>query len=504
MKKFTARLTTALLCAAMVVSTFAACANNEEEKKPNVVDPNKQQETQEDTPEFEEEDWGGRTYTILSKQDEETDFIDHFIDNEDFNGEPINDAVVTRNQLAEEKYNIKVERQSHDHGYAAQASKSGTVDFEVIYDWGIRMARIVMDGVCYDFNQLPYIDLTQDYWAPNMHEDLTIADKMMMATCDISMNRIAWASVYFFNKTMMDELNLEYPYSYVTSNTWTFDVLLSQILAASQDDGDQIWTVYDRYGMAGSGSVGLPIGCANIPSVTRREDGSFEIPPVNERLVSLYTEWSKKMITYSYAFANFKMDEWLTTVDQSQYESVYKAARGAEFGSGRILYFGGSLDMTGEFTDVPFQYGVCPGPKYDTTDEFSSGIDTCAPLFAIPKQADLEFAGMIMEYLAYESEQHLLPAFYDQTLKTKRMDDEQSRDDAMIDIVRDTAKYPTTGLYYLVITNAEGDCWNPPATIRSEMLAAGNFASVYKRYKDSAQKSLDDFYDKMLMLDVNK
>lgn len=124
----------------------------------------------------------------------------------------------------------------------------GTVDFEVVYDWGIRMTNPATEGVFYDLKQVNNVDLDQRYWAPSSQDDLTIADKLLIFTNDISMNRIGWASFIFFNKRIVEDLNYTIPYEYVNNNTWTYDVYLDMILGAAQDNGDMIWNQEDQYG----------------------------------------------------------------------------------------------------------------------------------------------------------------------------------------------------------------------------------------------------------------
>ena len=104
------KLIALLLCLVTVGVMFASCSNPEDDQKPDSVKPDKEQES--NTPTFVEADLQGREFIFLSKQNEDTDFTDCYIDNEDMNGEPINDAVIERNQKVEEKYNVKFSRRS--------------------------------------------------------------------------------------------------------------------------------------------------------------------------------------------------------------------------------------------------------------------------------------------------------------------------------------------------------------------------------------------------------
>ena len=505
MKNFTSKLTAGLLCAATLVSLLASCADNEDVKKPAVTGITS--ESEDGKPTFVEADFDGVTFTILSVQDEATDFIDHYIDNETMTGEPINDSVIERNQLVEEKYNVDVVRRKEGIGYAVQAAKSGTVDFEVVYDWGIRMTNPATEGVFYDLKQVNNVDLDQRYWAPSSQDDLTIADKLLIFTNDISMNRIGWASFIFFNKRIVEDLNYTIPYDYVNNNTWTYDKYLEMLLGAAQDNGDNIWNQEDQYGTLSNsaGELSNFVYWSGFKGTTKNEDGTYKLDVYSDKLVSIYQEYSDKLATTD-AYADDHGFDWAEGQDISMYPSIFKARRILSFGGGKSLFANFTMDMTQELIDMEDYYGVVPNPKYTSAQtEYYHYIDGCAPMFAIMKQAkDIDMVGTILEYMAYESENLLLPAFYEQTIKTKRMSDLEGRDEAMLDIIRDSVHYNWTGLYYQSIKNAEGEGWDPVGTMLGEMLAAGNFSSVNKKYLSAAQKSIDDLYDTILALDVNK
>jgi len=138
--------------------------------------------------------------------------------------------------------------------------------------------------------------------------------------------------------------------------------------------------------------------------------------------------------------------------------------------------------MTKEFVNMKSDYGLVPSPTVNKGDDFSAGVDYCAPMFSIPMQVeDPEMVGIILEYMAYESEKILLPAYYETTVKTKRMED--VRDYDMLDIVRNNIGYSWTGIY-LFATKVGG--------MRSEMLTAGHFSSVWKRYQSVGQAEIDE------------
>lgn len=508
MSSATKRLVTLALCAAMSVSVLASCAN--EEKTPSTVKPSGTTKPEENVPQFVDESFEGETFTILSPMDDAPDFGDNYIDNEEMTGEPINDAVVNRNTAVKEKYGCTIVQRNEGVGYANQASKSGTVDFELVYDWGIRLVPSAMEGIFYDLHSVPNLNLNQDYWAPSTQEDLTIAEKLLIWTSDVSMNRIGYAGFIAFNKSLLDRFGLEYPYELVKKNEWTCDKYIEMFSQIAVDvNGDQMWGVEDIYGTSGYDPKDI-VSASGLPTTftTRNEDGSYTVNVYSEKLQQIYEKYSKSLSTNN-SIERLSWEDWIKGRDITKYDSQFQAGRVIPFAEGHQAFRGISMSYIPELVaeGLDFQFGVVPNPKYEASQSnYYHFIDSCAPMFSIPKQApDMDKVGAILEYLTYQSKQELLPAYYEQTIKTKCMSDPEGRDEEMLDIVRGSVYYSWTGLYYLGIPNkSTGETWDPIGTMYSDMMAAGRFASVNSKYLNAAQASLDGFYDTILAMDLDK
>lgn len=467
-----------------------------------------QTETEKTAPTFEDTSFEGAAFVICSPMDKAGDFNDNYIDNEEVNGEPINDAVISRNLAVEEKYDVDIIQRNSGSDYALQASRSGTVDFDLVYDWGIRLVPAAMEGAYYNFYDIAQLDLDQDYWAPSAQDELTIADKLLITTCDISMNRIGYAYFYVFNKDLLDRFNIEYPYEYVARNEWTFDRLIEMFTAIGQDvNGNSLWDSEDIYGI-GDFDVGSVVEGAGICKdlTVKNDDGSYALNVYSEKLAQIYNQYIS--FEYDTSIAPDYID-WAAGRDIREYgNSVFKARRVISFGEGHLAFSGTTMSYIPEFIEAnaPFRFGVVPIPKYRSAQkEYYHCIDSCAPMFAVPKQAtDMDRTGTVLEYLAYESMQRLLPAYYEQTIQTKCMADPEGRDEKMLDIIRDSVYYRWTSLYYQAMPDASGNSWDPCATMLKEMLAAGNFNSIQKKYKSAAEKSIDDLYNRILKMDTRK
>ncbi len=476
------------LAATFLLSAMASCANNEEEKKPSKTDKVNTEDSGK-APEFEEADFDQAEFKILHYGDTATDFHDEYIISEDYTGGVIGDAVMERNQLVEDKYNVVITAEEcGPMGEATKRMQAGQCDFDLIYEWGIRSTSAALDGMLYNFHELNYVDFEQSYWIPNAVKKLTVADKMFVATNLISMNAISWASCSFFNKNMMDKLNIEYPYDNVYENNWTWDVMIPMLTKAQEDlNGDGKMDVEDQYGGISGENVLAQI--CNAPLVIDNEDGTYTLNAYTEAMIAKYDQY--KNIVSSIDALTYE-EIWDAGVDMSSFPSKHVGARYYCFGEDHELFGGGSLDVTKEFTNMKSDYGIVPNPVVTAGDEFTSGIDYCAPMFSLPIQlADPDMAAMVIEYMAYESEQLLLPAYYETTIKTKRMQD--TRDYDMIDIVRDGVDYNWTGIYL----------WDKDiSSLRGKMLSSGNFASVAKRYSNKCQAEIDEVVETIASIDA--
>ena len=474
------RILSIVLVATFMLSAFASCANkdNNNTKRPaatggavtdasgNVV--------------FEEADFNGEEFKILYYGETSKDFYDRYIWSEGFTGEAIGDAVKERNQLVEDKYNVVITAEEcGPMGEATNRIQAGQVDFNLIYERGVRCPGAALDGMLYDFHELNYVNFDQSYWVPSAIDGLTVADRMFVATNMITMNSLSWANIYYFNKMIMDELQLTYPYDYVDQKNWTYDVVLDMVTKAEYDvNGDGIMGTEDRFGGISGDEIIQGMCDAPLYEVV---DDEYKIVTFTEGMVAAYNTYKSKCDAIEYV----DWEDYVEGQDISGFGSQFIAARFLSFGEDHQLFMGGaaSIDMTREFVDMKNDYGIVPRPTKNAGDEFVTGVDYCAPMFAVPVSVkDADMTGMILEYMAYESERLLLPAYYETTIKTKRMQD--TRDYTMLDIIRGSITYDWTGIYLYAGYKINA--------MRPAMLESGNFASVAKKYGPAAQKEIDD------------
>jgi hypothetical protein len=185
--------------------------------------------------------------------------------------------------------------------------------------------------------------------------------------------------------------------------------------------------------------------------------------------------------------------------DMSGYEDMFQYARSI-FTTDHCLFLTGSPNLLGEdaFRNMESDYGIVPMPKYDESQaEYVSTVTNMASVFAIPSTVrnDIgsnERTGMILEYMAYKSNELVLPKYYDTLLKGQRLNSED--DQVMLDIVRENIHYVFAAMMgdslTDIKTNYEAMCSSPSSA-----------ASTFRAKSKVMQAALDDFYMDMLAVE---
>ena len=106
-------------------------------------------------------------------------------------------------------------------------------------------------GAVYDWHDVPQVDLTKAYWDQSIIRDLSIGGKVYYLTGDISTidNQATW--IMMFNKTMINEYDMDDPYQLVRDGVWTIDKFSEMTKDIARDiNGDGKYTIDDMYGLS--------------------------------------------------------------------------------------------------------------------------------------------------------------------------------------------------------------------------------------------------------------
>lgn len=343
------------------------------------------------------------------------------------NGDIVNDAYYTRNRIISERCNVSFE-EADVATYPELTEKFRKSVIAVSDDFDL--CRVIMrdafsaalEGYVMPLESLTYVDITKGWYIHYVNDELTIGDKLYFAYSDECMNAFTGAMCVFFNKTIVRDLNMRDPYELVRGGEWTLDVFLSTSMDAISDlNGDGKMTPDDRFGIIDEHDALLPsmwVG-AGVKTVGKDEDNlPFFAAAGNENLVTLlenvYDHWIQEGFCYD-SFLSIGYDEKNRIVANGYYmenKGLY-TVRG--FGAAESL------------REMESDFGIIPLPKYsaEQTEYFSRICDGwlnivpfCAP--------DPERTSVIMEALAVETKNLVIPAYYENALFNKFIRDDES------------------------------------------------------------------------------
>ena len=163
---------------------------------------------------------------------------------ETINGEVQNDAVFQRNSMVEEKLNVDLQiawKELDDVNNTCRIQvQSGTDDFD-LFGGHRKSLALSYEGMQYNINDIDSIDLTQEWWDQDYIEAIRIHDSLYTVIGDIGVSTLLFISSMTFNKRMLDEANIAYPYDLVRQGKWTFEALQTMLKDQGADlNGDGV------------------------------------------------------------------------------------------------------------------------------------------------------------------------------------------------------------------------------------------------------------------------
>ncbi len=402
----------------------------------------------------------------------------------------LDEAIYKRNQYAEEKFNIEMtEFASPTPATQAYTFIQANEDaFDVLDDRFLDLSTLASGGNLVDFYDVPYVDLTQSYWIGDNVEALSLGGKVFAAPSLISMRNLNGAMLVYFSKQVVEDNDLTSPYEYVANDQWTFEVFYSMIAKGAKDlDGDGEMTKDDRYGLvvidnAAGGLQPFMFG-AGFRCSQKDEDDYPTVDFGNEKLITFlqeyYAVFSDKSITIDFSSA-------ARGEDTSAFTHVPGYIKATKFVNNQYLFFVDGIGETGRLIEMENGYGVVPMPKYDETQEnYYAVVDSYSTKFAIPTtNTRLEQTGIFLEWLSWKSEELVLPAYYEVTLKDRRLTDDEAKE--TLDIVRQSMTYEITDLFELDVTAMY---WNA--------FKGNEYASTFEAYRPVIERKLQKVLDNL-------
>ena len=474
----------AVLLAASMLSTalFTACSKKEADKESDVKTP---AESGQQTDSAENADpltldhspnvpsdvkFDGKTFSILLGSTGQHMYA------EEETSDLVNDTVYNDNLAVEERFGIDLNIVKGNYAATGEGQSEATAQFRSLIESNdttyhafihvqhTGMPQMILEKYFVDWNTIPYIYLSEEWWYQNITNDLCFGDKVYVMTGDYALY-IKYIDCLVFNKSIFDELGLEYPYQDVKDGTWTWDKFEELVALGAKDlNGDGQMTVDDdRWGLTGwapelgyallvsTGYSPLEKDADNMPVLNQNIDLSHEM---YGRIVNLFTGTKRCYF------------------ENSDYDRQNRI-----FSEGRAMFKDMFLSGITTLSEVEFDFGILPYPKWDEESEYQNRSSNMTALTYIPvTNTELEMTGAVLEEMAFLGAKNLTPTYFDIVLTVKNTRDVESED--MLPIIKNNARF----LYNGYAPGIHG------------MIGAGNntYSSAYASNLSTYQSDLED------------
>ena len=168
-------------------------------------------------------DFGGYEYRILVTGNTENNWQKNDLRADEMTGDVLNDARFERNRAVEERFNVKI---ISDEQYGA-AKGAGTgfmlISKSVMAGDGVYSAAMIngydvcnlaCSGYLCDLNDLPYVDLTKEWWDQKANRDLTI-QRICIIRPGTFLRPASTLPAAIFSTKLVVDFSLESPYDLV-------------------------------------------------------------------------------------------------------------------------------------------------------------------------------------------------------------------------------------------------------------------------------------------------
>ena len=315
---------------------------------------------------------------------------------DEYNGQAINDALVSRDLNVEDRLNISlvylteliggesVTTVNHYTDMVKKAAQSGdTYDMLALY--GRTAATLSYQGYLTNVMTIEesYLNFENPWWTGNLLEELLIGNSLFLLSGDISPSIYEQAYTLFYNVDMIEDRGLEDPYTLVKQNAWTLEKFREYTKDVEVDANGN-----PAYGFASSYYTvpAMMHGCA-IRLMERDE----------EKLLKLSDElFSEKAIDIVGDLTEWAKADNFIVADTSALARPY-------FTSGTAMFLCDRLLECFNFNDISnFAYSVVPTPKFnEDQDRYYSTLDTQLTFYCLMtglSQEDLSMMSAIMSH----------------------------------------------------------------------------------------------------------
>ena len=422
-------------------------------------------------------DFGGKPYRAMTYDG--SNFSYYFFANEE-TGDVMNDAIYERRRNVEEALNVVLQHELKlDYTDVAKSLRTAVQANDDAYDQVLLhcidgVSTSVSSGYLYNLDELPHINMQADWWNREQMDALRLGSNTYFAVNDYM---IPYPFIIYFNREIVETLDLTDPYAAVQAGTWTLDVFAEMAKAAVYDlNGDgTVDYLNDRMGFSAiDTSKYISFLPASDQFITDRdENGHIRLAMNTEKtqhVIEVFNDLNTQKVGH---IASTHLDPQLLME------------------TGRVLFYMQGPDELERLRGCDVEFGFVPYPKWDAAQEEYHSMDF-GGLMCVPTTiTDPEMVGAVMELLAWDSENNVVPTYYNTLLEGKFAQDETAA--SMLRLIFDSICYEVGGNYF----GFSGGFNNLFYAVSNVAFRnnSSDFASFYAKNEKSANKTIETFYE---------
>lgn len=496
MNKYLVRIGAGLLAALMLTPIFASCNKatggddehaDGEQTTVASGDNGEQGENQGSVDKVKTEavlpnvNYEGYDFQILARQAEQVQ-IDLWVGS-DKKMDSVDEQVWARQQFISENFGVDLVMNitEKDGGGGVNTSQitsisAGSCEYDLIATHGRSAMDYALNGCGYNWYDLKWVDLdSTPWWCQGAVSNWTINNKVYCMVGDLSYMNVGQANCMYFNKSLLDDAHIDYPYEDVANGTWTLEKMKTMALDAYAamdsktgsgklaDDSFAYTSGWWRGAMQLRYSAGQFVITGNT-----KED--LKITEYNEVLQDAYTSY----------IDNFLATSACSDEAPENYNLMQEA-----FMDDRVVFYDDLVEESQTFDKIDF--GIVPWPKANERVEgYPSLVNAYSNVFVVPLCVkDAERTSVVLEAMAFFGYRNIVPQFYDEVIMYQKSPDPESTQS--LKLIRESLVYDL-GYYYTL--GGIGDI----GRMCYEAGSAAGMSAYFRTYATVASEKLTDLY----------
>ena len=473
-----------LLLLISILAGLTACGGNETPTETTVPsDTSNQSDSAETTlvGRLADANYNGYEFNIFG---ENQSFSGDYFDVETETGDIIGDSVYRRNRTVEEKYNIELNFHTVDWQKGPETIRSlilaGDNEYDLYTCTHLSLGSLMLENYFVDWKSVPGIDLSLPCYVKDANTTYSIGGVMPLLFGDFMETNSMRCWSFLFNKRLVEEYQLENPYTVVDEGRWTIDYLIKTARDIYSDlDGNSTMDQNDMYAFVTDTLAtldGFTRGLG-LSAISKDKDNLPMLDFYKESTVTAY----EKLYTLYYECAG----TYPSTENMTHVENIFAEGR-AVFASTRLDFV-----MKEAVRNMKDDYGVIPYPKLDESGEYAtylSGTFSAQMIGVTQPEANRERTEVITQALNAYSHEYVIPSICEITLKTKTTRDDDSV--RMMNLIFDSRQYSFDSI------DENGFPFSPLRSVRSLLSSKSkDIASYYAKNQNAAEEWVENIIE---------